>query len=104
MTEETRNLFNRAGRGGGVAPCRATDRFTELPMGQAALEFVSIRHAGQYREGDRSGNDENAPSRSSRFRSAHAAGRRAGRAGIWRIPSAIGGMACSSVSSGGNRG
>jgi HD domain len=53
MTEETRNLFNRADRGSGVAPCRATDRFKELPMAQAALEFASIRHAGQYREVDR---------------------------------------------------
>lgn len=104
MTEETRNLLNRADRGGGVTPCRATDGFTGLPMRQAALEFASIRHAGQYREGDRSGKDEDAPYRSSRFRSAHAAGRCAGRAGIWPISSAISGMACGLVSSGGNRG
>jgi hypothetical protein len=161
MTEETRNLFDR---GGGVAPCRATDRFTELPMGQAALEFASIRHAGQYREVDRApfithptevgellqadgqpdqviaagllhdvlektatisaelrhrfgprvaqlvetvSVDQSIRDHDGRkrgFRPAHAAGRRAGRAGIWPIPSAISGMACSSDSSGGNRG
>jgi hypothetical protein len=44
------------------------------------------------------------PSRSSRFRPAHAAGRVAERAGIWPIPSAMSGMTCSCLSSGGNRG
>lgn len=90
MTEETRNLFARADCGGGVAPCRATERFTELPMGQAALEFASIRHAGQYREVER------AP-----FITDPA---EMGELLHWPIPSTMSGMARSPVSSGGDRG
>jgi len=35
-----------------VRPRRAAGRFAELPIAQAALNFASARHAGQYRETD----------------------------------------------------
>ena len=51
MAEETSNLFNGVVRGDGT-PCRTADPFAGLPMAQAALEFASVRHGGQYREID----------------------------------------------------
>lgn len=55
MAEETSNLFNGVVREGGT-PRRTADRFADrfagLPMAQAALEFASVRHSGQYRDID----------------------------------------------------
>jgi (p)ppGpp synthase/HD superfamily hydrolase len=53
-TEETQAICNGDVWGdAAVRSRRAADLFTGLPVAQAALEFASIRHAGQYREIDR---------------------------------------------------
>ena len=53
--EETHGVVNDEVSGSAtVRSLCAADSFAGLPMAQAALEFASARHAGQYREIDHS--------------------------------------------------
>jgi (p)ppGpp synthase/HD superfamily hydrolase len=54
IADDPRSVFNDEVLGGASArSSRAAERFARLPIAQAALEFASERHAGQYREIDR---------------------------------------------------
>jgi (p)ppGpp synthase/HD superfamily hydrolase len=54
IADDPRGVFNDEVLGGASARSRrAAERFAGLPIAQAALEFASECHAGQYREIDR---------------------------------------------------